>query len=188
METFQLAIHSPSQEGVELGHQYRISVRRSEAGYDYCGQHPWPRVEPDPWLAVLRGLGVGLLVVFCVLVAIRVMTKEFKDMIRGIESVRAFSDLRRWADRSGYTIIVREQASESPFGKASGGPLIFRVVVQGQGGERRWGWVRCGGVLEVRWGEPGSSFDSPRPVVSSSPEESPLWDGELDVRRGTTEA
>jgi len=29
METFQLAIHSPSQEGVELGHQYRISVRKS---------------------------------------------------------------------------------------------------------------------------------------------------------------
>jgi hypothetical protein len=26
-ETFQLAIHSPSREGVESGHQYRISVQ-----------------------------------------------------------------------------------------------------------------------------------------------------------------
>jgi len=47
MERFQLAIHSPSQEGVELGRQYRISVRRSSAGYDYCGPHPWLRVPPD---------------------------------------------------------------------------------------------------------------------------------------------
>jgi hypothetical protein len=47
METFQLAIHSPSQEGVELGHQYRIPVRRSRAGYDYCGPHPWLLVPPD---------------------------------------------------------------------------------------------------------------------------------------------
>jgi hypothetical protein len=47
METFQLAIHSPSQEGVELGHQYRISVRKSGAGYDYCGRHPWLPVPPD---------------------------------------------------------------------------------------------------------------------------------------------
>ena len=47
METFQLAIHSPSQEGVELGHQYRISVRRSGAGYAYCGRHPWLPVPPD---------------------------------------------------------------------------------------------------------------------------------------------
>jgi hypothetical protein len=48
MDTFQLAIHSPSREGVELGHQYRISVRKSKAGYDYCGQHPWLPVPPDP--------------------------------------------------------------------------------------------------------------------------------------------
>jgi hypothetical protein len=40
MDTFQLAIHSPSREGVELGHRYRISVRRSGAGYVYCGPHP----------------------------------------------------------------------------------------------------------------------------------------------------
>jgi hypothetical protein len=46
--TFQLAIHSPSQEGVELGHQYRISVRKSKAGYDYCGSHPWLPIPPDP--------------------------------------------------------------------------------------------------------------------------------------------
>ncbi len=47
METFQLAIHSPSQEGVELDHQYRISVRRSGAGYDYCGPLRWLSVPPD---------------------------------------------------------------------------------------------------------------------------------------------
>jgi hypothetical protein len=47
METFQLAIHSPSQEGVESGRQYRISVRRISAGYNYCGPHPWLRVPPD---------------------------------------------------------------------------------------------------------------------------------------------
>ncbi len=46
-ETFQLAIHSPSQEGVELGRQYRISVRRISAGYNYCGPHPWLPVPPD---------------------------------------------------------------------------------------------------------------------------------------------
>ncbi len=47
METFQLAIHSPSQEGVESGHQYRISVRRSGSEYAYCGRHPWLPVPPD---------------------------------------------------------------------------------------------------------------------------------------------
>jgi hypothetical protein len=47
MEKFQVAIHSPSREGVELGHQYRISVRKSEAAYDYCGRHPWLPVPPD---------------------------------------------------------------------------------------------------------------------------------------------
>jgi hypothetical protein len=47
MEAFQLAIHSPSQEGVELGRQYRISVQRISTGYDYCGPHPWRRVPPD---------------------------------------------------------------------------------------------------------------------------------------------
>jgi hypothetical protein len=47
METFQLAIHSPSREGVELGHQFRISVRKSKAGYDYCGRHPWLPVPHD---------------------------------------------------------------------------------------------------------------------------------------------
>jgi hypothetical protein len=47
METLQLAIHSPSQEGVELGHQYRISVRKSEVGYDYRGRHPWIPVPPE---------------------------------------------------------------------------------------------------------------------------------------------
>jgi len=47
METFQLAIHSPSREGVELGQRYRISVRRSGAGYAYCGPHPWLSVPPE---------------------------------------------------------------------------------------------------------------------------------------------
>ena len=41
MRTFQLAINSPSQEGVELRQQYRLSVRRSADGYAYCGRHPW---------------------------------------------------------------------------------------------------------------------------------------------------
>jgi hypothetical protein len=40
MKTFQIAIHSPSLEHVELGHQYRIAVSRSEAGYR-TGEHPF---------------------------------------------------------------------------------------------------------------------------------------------------
>ena len=47
MVTFQRAVHSPSREGIELGHQYRISVRKSETGYAYCGRHPWLPVPPD---------------------------------------------------------------------------------------------------------------------------------------------
>jgi hypothetical protein len=47
IETFQLGIHSPSREGVELGHRYRISVRRSGARYDYCGPRPWRPIPPD---------------------------------------------------------------------------------------------------------------------------------------------
>ena len=47
MQTLQLAIHSPSREGVELSHQYRISVRRSGVGYAYYGPHPWLPVPPD---------------------------------------------------------------------------------------------------------------------------------------------
>jgi hypothetical protein len=47
MQTFQLAIHSPTREGVELSHQYRISVRRRGVGYAYCGPHPWLPVPPD---------------------------------------------------------------------------------------------------------------------------------------------
>jgi hypothetical protein len=34
-------------QGIELRRQYRISVRRISAGYDYCGPHPWLRVPPD---------------------------------------------------------------------------------------------------------------------------------------------
>jgi hypothetical protein len=40
-ETFRLAIHSPSQEGIEPGHQYRMLVRKRGDGYDYSGPHPW---------------------------------------------------------------------------------------------------------------------------------------------------
>ncbi len=46
-ETFRLAIHSPSQEGVEPGHQYRMLVRKRGDGYDYCGPHPWLDVVHD---------------------------------------------------------------------------------------------------------------------------------------------
>ena len=48
-ETFQLAIHSPSREGVELGHQYRISVRKSEAGYITAGDTPGFPSRPTCW-------------------------------------------------------------------------------------------------------------------------------------------
>ena len=42
MKTFQIAIHSPSDERVEVGHQYRITARKSNDGYD-IGEHPfWP--------------------------------------------------------------------------------------------------------------------------------------------------
>ena len=47
LRTFELAVHSPSREWIESGRQYRISVRKSEGGYDYCGRHPWRPALPE---------------------------------------------------------------------------------------------------------------------------------------------
>jgi hypothetical protein len=121
------------------------------------------------WLNVARFLGGGLLVTACVGVAVWLISKELRDMLRRVEVIDAFSNLERWADKGGYTILFQEQISNGPLLKNGGEKLVFRVAVQDQLGERKWAWIRPGGRLEVKWTKPESWFASAS--IASSPSE-----------------
>jgi len=75
------------------------------------------------------------------------------------ERRRSAQIVRRWAERNGFTV------HESEFRALKRGPFslttwtyqaVRRVVVSGQDGERKAGWVRCNAYwptdkLDVRW-------------------------------------
>lgn len=126
------------------------------------------------WLNVFHWLGIALLVSLCMGTAVRVMAKELRDMVRQGEVIEAFSNLRRWADVNGFTILLREQVWDSPSLDNGGAQVVFRVVVQDRSGQRKWARVRSGKRFDVRWIKPESSF------ASSRSQDDPLWDQELD--------
>ena len=127
------------------------------------------------WLNVFRWLGVGCLMSVCIAIVVRVMAKEMRDMARRLEVIGAFSNLQRWADMNGFTILLRKQVWDGPFFEDGGPQIVFRVVVQDRSGQRKWARVLCGKRFEVRWVKPESSFASPRS------NDDPLWDQELDA-------
>jgi hypothetical protein len=126
------------------------------------------------WLNACRWLGVGLLVFVCMGIAVRVMAKELTDMAREREVIGAVSNLRRWADVNGFTILLREPVWESPFCENGGAHVVFRVIVQDRSGQTKWARVLPGRRVEVRWIEPDS-------FASSRSKDDPLWDWELDA-------
>ncbi|HKI20182.1 MAG TPA: hypothetical protein VKA15_19995 [Isosphaeraceae bacterium] len=132
------------------------------------------------WHTVVRCLGVGFLVIACVGIAVWVIVKEWRDKERRVEVIMAFSNLQRWADKNGYTILFREQVWYSPFLKNGRAQVVFRVVVQDQRGEKKWAWVHSGSRFDVRWLEPESWLASSS-VASSSSKDDPLSDHELDA-------
>jgi len=123
------------------------------------------------WLNVVRFLCVGFLLTACVGIAAWVMAKEFRDMVRRVEAIGAFANLRRWADKNRYTILFREQVWDSPFLKIRSAQVVFRMVVQDQRGERKWAWVLSCSPFEVRWTKPESWFASSSVARSSSKDE-----------------
>jgi hypothetical protein len=127
------------------------------------------------WLTVFHWLGFGFLVAMCTGIAIRAVAQQFRDTVRRMEVVRAFSSLRQWADTHGFLILRREQVWDRPFLEKGGSPIVFRVVVQDRSGQRKWARVMCGANLEVRWIKPESS------LASSWSKNDPLWDQELDA-------
>ena len=75
---------------------------------------------------------------------------------------RSSSLLHQWAAENGYRIICREHRNflKGPFfWTSTKGQTVYYVVVEDSGGNRRTGWVRCGGWwlgllsdnVEVRW-------------------------------------
>jgi hypothetical protein len=127
------------------------------------------------WLTVFRWLGLGILVAICMGIAGRVIAQELRDMVRRMEVIRAFSNLRQWADTNGFTILRQQQVWDSPFLENSDAPIVFRVVVQDRSGQRKWARVMSGRRLEVRWSKP-------EPSLAFSPsKEDPLWDQDLDA-------
>jgi len=132
------------------------------------------------WLDPVRWLGVGFLVTACFGIAAWVMAKEWKDMVRRVAAVEAFANLRGWADKNAYTILLREHVHDSRFLKDGSAHVVFRVVVQDQRGERKWACVLSGSQLEVRWIKPEIWFASSS-IASSSSKDDPLWDHELDA-------
>ena len=75
---------------------------------------------------------------------------------------RSDSLLQQWAQRNGYRLVRREYRSffKGPFfWTTSRGQTVYYVTVEDAEGNRRSGWVRCGGWflgllsdnVEVRW-------------------------------------
>jgi hypothetical protein len=75
---------------------------------------------------------------------------------------RSSSLLHQWAAQNGYRIISQEYRNffKGPFfWTSTKGQTVYYVVVEDAGGNKRRGWVRCGGWLlgllsdsvAVRW-------------------------------------
>jgi hypothetical protein len=132
------------------------------------------------WFNAVRYVGLGLLVTACVGIAIWVIANEFRDMLRRVGMIEAASNLGRWANKHGYTILFKEQVSGGYIVNEGRPHTAFRVVTQDQQGERRWAWISAGRRFEVRWIKPESWFALSSAGCSSSEVEA-LWDRELDA-------
>ncbi len=110
------------------------------------------------WVGVFRGLGIAVLIIIGIETMLRVLTEEATGLRRRMEIVGALEKFKRWADQNKYRIVIREPASDHPFPRLDGAPLVLRVVVLDQEGVTRSGWVRCGGRLDVRWAEPHATI------------------------------
>jgi len=95
--------------------------------------------------------------------------------------------LRRWAGRNDFRIVLSEYRPffKGPFfWTSSNGQTVYYVTVEDDKGQRRHGWVRCGGwwmgmlsdAAEVRWVEEEPARPSPPPKQDGPP----LWDRDLD--------
>jgi len=77
------------------------------------------------------------------------------------EKKRSAEIVRGWAERNGFTVHETEfrALKRGPFSLTTWNfQAVRRVVVSGQDGERKTGWVRCNAYLpannvEVRWEE-----------------------------------
>ena len=98
-------------------------------------RHSWPT-----WFDVLRGLGVGLLVAACQHgIAIWVIAREFRDMLRRVSVIEATAHLRG----AGQTSMGTRSCSKEQMGNGSlfdevVSRIVYRVVVQDQQAERKW--------------------------------------------------
>ena len=121
------------------------------------------------WFNVVRGLGVGVLVTAGAGIAIWVIAREFRDMLRQVSVIEATANVRRWADKQGYTILFHEQVGGSSVVDVGRVQIGYRVVVQDQRGERKWAWILSGRRFEVKWIKPESWFALS--AVGSAPRE-----------------
>jgi hypothetical protein len=75
---------------------------------------------------------------------------------------RSSSLLHQWAERNGYRVVRQQYRNffRGPFfWTTTKGQTVYYVTVEDDAGNRRSGWVRCGGWLfgllsdhvEVRW-------------------------------------
>ena len=126
-------------------------------------------------LNLIPGLGLGLSVMICAAIAARVLANALTEQGQMLSVVRCSSDLRRWADQGGYTILLHEAVRSGPFLQTARRQVVYRVVVKNQSQEVRQGWLRCGGPLKVIWDDRLSFAPPP------SPSNDPLWDRELDA-------
>ncbi len=110
------------------------------------------------WFDVVRGLGVAVLVAAGAGIAIWVIVKEFRDMLRRVNVIEATARVRRWAEEQGYTIQFQEQVGDSSVLDAGRVQIVYRVVVQDQQGERKWASILSGSRFEVKWMAPESWF------------------------------
>jgi hypothetical protein len=79
------------------------------------------------------------------------------------EFAQSNSLLNQWASENGYHIIRQEYRTfKGPFfWTSSNGQTVYYVVVEDSEGNRRRGWVRCGGwwfglwsdQVDVRWND-----------------------------------
>jgi hypothetical protein len=132
------------------------------------------------WFNVVRYVGLGSLVTACAGIAIWVIANEFRDMLRRVGMIELTSNLGRWADKHGYTILFQERVSGGTIVSKGSPHIAFRVVVQDQQGERRWAWISSGRRFEVRRIKPEYWFALASGGSSSSSVEL-MWDRELDA-------
>jgi hypothetical protein len=122
------------------------------------------------WFDVVRGLGVVVLVTAGAGIAIWVIAREFRDMLRQVSVIEATANVRLWADEHGYTILFQEQVGDGSLFDRGRVRIVHRVVVQDQQAERKWASILSGSRFEVKWITPESWFalssvDSASPAV-----------------------